>query len=421
MKKQILTIIIVFIAFNINAGNKTKDTVKTPDIFIKGEITTFEGNTHSGVLRWGKEQILLSDLFYGLQLSNKNTSLLSEDVLLEKDNYSETTVKWILGIPFKDVQVRNYKPPFICEFNQIKSIENLKAHIILTLHNNSTIKLEKGSYDLTKNISIYQNNKTTELNWKKIKQIDFIQLENNSSDFLAKTLFGTVETKNGNYTGTIEWDHQERIGNDILDGINEQGKHQIPFNDILSIEKKLDKCLVVLNNGDKLYLRSGFLELFSDFSNDLNSENRGIIITDKEIGKIDIRWSEFKKVTFHTQNKDEIILSKNIPKKLEGEITTSSGQKYRGKIIYNLYKDLNINYLIGKDINYSVYKMPLENISMISRKNTEFSIITLKNSKQILLGNSHDFSDNNDGLIVFDNNNKPKYLSWNEVKEIVFN
>ena len=59
--------------------------------------------------------------------------------------------------------------------------------------------------------------------------------------------------------------------------------------DIAMIEKEGDGSMVTFRSGRKLFL-SG--------TNDVNDDNRGIIIKDPEIGKIKLGWDSFKSVTF---------------------------------------------------------------------------------------------------------------------------
>ncbi len=47
-------------------------------------------------------------------------------------------------------------------------------------------------------------------------------------DKFGEPLYGTVETYDGTYSGYIQWDHDERIATDKLDGDAEDGKMSIP-------------------------------------------------------------------------------------------------------------------------------------------------------------------------------------------------
>jgi hypothetical protein len=46
--------------------------------------------------------------------------------------------------------------------------------------------------------------------------------------------------------------------------------------------------------------------------------------------------------------------------------------------------------------------------------------VTLKNGDAILVGEGQDVSDSNDGILVFTQNSEPKYISWDDLKEIEF-
>ena len=47
-------------------------------------------------------------------------------------------------------------------------------------------------------------------------------------------------------------------------------------------------------------------------------------------------------------------------------------------------------------------------------------MVTFRNGRSMLLGDSQDVSDKNDGLLVFTDNGDPSYIPWDDIDEISF-
>jgi hypothetical protein len=67
------------------------------------------------------------------------------------------------------------------------------------------------------------------LSWNKI---DFLQSPKKSAKF-GDLVFGTVETnRKEKFTGYIQWDHDERLSTDKLDGTSVDGNMSIAFSEM---------------------------------------------------------------------------------------------------------------------------------------------------------------------------------------------
>lgn len=157
-------------------------------------------------------------------------------------------------------------------------------------------------------------------------------------------------------------------------------------------------------------------------SNDVNSENRGIIVTTEKLGRVDIPWKEFKKVEFI--NKPSFSLKKyndfKNQNQLEGSVVTTDGETLKGRIVYDLDEEYNYEMLQGRD-NDIEYFIPFGNIKKIMPKNYDYSNVELKNGEKMLLGEQQDVSDRNTGVLVFKGGGDPTYVKWEDIKEVNFN
>lgn len=108
------------------------------------------------------------------------------------------------------------------------------------------------------------------------------------------------------------------------------------------------------------------------------------------------------------------------PKELSGTVKTVSGSTFAGRIIYDLDEAYDIEILQGKEDDIE-YLVPFRDIKMISPKNYSYTNIELKNGKKILLTDSQDVTDDNDGILVFNGKGDPTYIPWEDVDKINFN
>ncbi|MDN5212295.1 hypothetical protein QQ020_09555 [Fulvivirgaceae bacterium BMA12] len=383
--------------------------------FMYGKVTTVSGNVYLGQLRWGDEEIFWNDIFNSSKVSNNNFKYIHEEE--EQDDEKENS--W-LDFDWKFLSIWDDKfsstsHRFACRFGDIKSIiirGDEKVDVLLK--NGAKINVRGGSNDIGTKIKIYDAEiGRLELRWSKIRQIDFMPTPTSLNYKFGHPLFGTVETyRKGDFVGYVQWDHDERISSDILDGKSQDGGLKIPFGNIKILESKNSGSIVILNSGREIYLTG---------SNDVNKENRGIIVTSDQLGKIDIPWREFKKVTFEkTMQSGASYQSYPTPRAIKGKVKIIGGESLQGLIVYDLDESWDFELLDGNDDNLK-YRIPFRNIKKIIPKNYNYSLVTLRNGLELLLGDERDVSEENDGLLIFKRNHeKPTYIKWKTVDEIIF-
>ncbi len=105
------------------------------------------------------------------------------------------------------------------------------------------------------------------------------------------------------------------------------------------------------------------------------------------------------------------------PVKIQTKITYKNGEYLTGFMVYNLHKERNVEYLYGYDIEGLLHAIPFAKISSITPKNKHYSIVELKNRKSLLLGNTMDTSEFNDGMLVY-SNELATYIAWKEIQKI---
>ncbi|MEL7005463.1 MAG: hypothetical protein AAFN93_22435 [Bacteroidota bacterium] len=394
--------------------------------YIYGKITTIDDRTYVGPIRWGKEEVFWTDMFNASKERNENLDYLSRNEREElEDNYRRNNnngsywerrvSNWFSSEWNWNDDRYEFKHQFVCQFGEIKSIRPYRRNgADIVLRNGDKVEVDGQGYnDIGSKIRILDPEiGEIELPWDRIDMIEFSQAPSKMDETFGEPLYGSVETYGGVFTGFIQWDHDERVGDDKLDGDSRDGDVSISFGKIASIENDGNRSEVVLNSGRRFSLRG---------TNDVNNENRGIIVTTKEFGRVDIPWREFKKVTF-TKSKGKLTSYDQFgsAKDLSGAVKVSGGETLKGRIVFDLDEEKDYEILQGKD-NDIEYLIPFRNIKYLSPKSYRNSSIELKNGTKIVLEDSHDVSDRNSGILVFSGNGDPTYVRWEDVREINFN
>jgi len=379
---------------------------------IYGKLTTINGDSYTGQIRWGKEEAIWTDIFNGNKEDNENYRYLSRadrndlrDDSRRRNRWNGWNISWN-----SDYETTH---EFQARFGDIAKLEiQRRSEVKLTLRNGETMYVENGSNDFNADVHVMDSElgKTT-FRWSRIESIEFMDTPKNLSERMGDPMYGTVEFYGGEYTGFIQWDHDERLSEDVLDGDTRDGDVKIEFGKLASIERDRGGSNIVTQSGREMYLRG---------SNDVNSENRGIIVT-TDFGRVDIPWREFKKVTFKEAPSNALSYADfSDMKKLSGTVETTDGETFNGDIIYDLDEEYTFEMLQGHDDDVE-YIISMGNIKSITPKNYDNSIVVLKNGTELMLGDARDVNEDNDGVLVFTGGGDPKYIRWDDIKTITFN
>ena len=387
--------------------------------FIYGTVSTIDGKEYKGQLRWGKEETFWDDIFNSSKEENDWLRYLDRGdykyVRNNRNNDDDDGGNWIgswTNIWSDDYS--NHTHQFAIRFGDIDKIQITgRDDVEVTFKDGKEWDLEGGSNDVGATISVFDPEiGQIKLDWGRIDEIKFMDAPNTIKGKAGEPLTGTVETRKGTFTGLIQWDHEECLSIDKLDGDTEDGDVSIEMGNIASIEKDGRGSTVTLKSGRKLYLWG---------SNDVNDENRGVIVKDPAIGKVKIGWDDFEMVTFDDKPKGSGPAYKDYgkPAALNGTVVTENGEKLSGRIVYDLDEEYDFELLDGQDDDIE-YAIPFRNVKSVKIKNFNYSSVTLRSGKILLLGDGQDVSDKNDGMLVFTSEGDPTYVPWDDIEEIIF-
>ncbi|HWA36100.1 MAG TPA: hypothetical protein VG737_18290, partial [Cyclobacteriaceae bacterium] len=245
--------------------------------FMYGKVTT-HSNTYEGQLRWGNEEAFWTDYFNAAKRSSDDYRQI---VTAEKKDkpHSHEEFDWDILSIWADKTTTHQ---FNCQFGDIKKIFVVgRRSARLQFKNGVEVDVNGDGYnDMGGKVQVLDKELgLTAIDWDRIEQVEFLPFPKGITARLGDPLFGTVETdRREKFTGYIQWDHDERLTTDKLDGDSRDGDVSMPFANIVSIEKQGRGSLVTLRTGKEMLLKG---------SNDVDESNRGVIVIVPGKGMVD--------------------------------------------------------------------------------------------------------------------------------------
>jgi len=417
MRKVLIAVGIMVGMFIIVTSAKAQEK----NLFLYGDVETVGGDTYTGFIRWGDDEVYWVELLNAKKSSNDFLKYLSKREVEELSEQGEGN-SW-LGIDLGVLSIWEDKYSrtnhrFDTRFGDIASIEPVsKSKALIKIKNGVIIEVDnQGGYysDIGGGVVILDNELgEVNLKWNRIELITFKTAPEDAPEPFGRPIYGTVDAgRKGTFSGLIQWDMDERFLNEVLDGKTRGDDREIPFRSIKAIEKERNGALVILNSGREFVLTG---------SNDVNNENRGVVVFDPEVGRIQIPWRDFMRAEFTHDSVtglsyDDFPVSQG----LSGTIKTIEGDEYAGLLVYDLDESWEFEILDGKDDNVE-FDIPFRNVKSIIPRNYNYSMVELKNGTSILIGDERDVTSDNDGILVFTSkNSEPIYIKWSKIDEIIF-
>ena len=375
--------------------------------YIYGRVETVDGDTYEGQLRWGKEESFWDDIFNATKVENENLDYLDRKTLSRIRRQQNFDWDFIFGN-----KSGSFTHVFAIRFGDLKRIRiGGGEDLVVTFRNDEEMRLEGGSNDVGAVITVADAKRGQhELNWNRIRTIDFANTPTKLAAKLGEPIYGTVKSGRLDFTGRIQWDHDECLTVDRLDGDTEDGRVHLAFADIKAIRKYRNGVLVALKSGEEQYVYG---------SNDVNQDNRGVVIIVPGVGSVKVGWDDFDEVTFSAApNSGRGYAEYAKEKNLNGTVVTREG-RYEGRIVYDLDESRDFELLQGTNGD-TEYLIPFRDIARIKPLGWRRADVELHNGLTIELRGSQDVTRENSGLLVFSGNNKPTYVGWQDVTEVIF-
>ncbi|HKK20355.1 MAG TPA: hypothetical protein VJ983_02705, partial [candidate division Zixibacteria bacterium] len=382
---------------------------------VYGTITTVDGDTYTGLIRWDRNEASWVDILDGTKERTRSHAERSRKKYRDRERSIE-----IFGVKIGSSNVSwgdSYASQSGIRMGHLKTLEAIDDDkAMLTLKSGEQIEFTGGSTDIGNDVReiIMEDNHEGEIEfvWSDIDRIDFAEAPSDVSSNFGQRLYGTVTSRRGDtYTGFVAWDVDEALGNDILDGEEKDRGRKIKFDKIASIERySSNGATVTLKTGESMLLRG---------TNDVNDENRGIIVGDPGFGQVVIPWDEFDKVEFTSSYKPVTYNDFKPSTPLYGTVTTEDGTKYTGQIRWDDDEEYTWELLNGEyhDIQF---EMELGLVKLIEKRSYRSSDVTTLDGRTFRLRGSNDVDEDNKGIFIQTGSGDEVEVDWEDFAKVEF-
>ena len=217
-----------------------------------GTLTTRSGDTFRGFICWDVDEVLTEDVLDGEDESNLRREIPFGQIERLERNSSRSTRVWL----------RSGEEIVLRGTNDVNS------------SNRGILVLDPALGQV-------------QVGWRDFGSLTFEPPEMGMeyTDFFEGSLFGTIYLRNGEkYTGPIRWDDDEAYSWELLNGELDDLEFDIEFGMVQEIERGSS--------------RSAIVTLLDGNSNDVNSDNDGIVVLLKDGEELVVDWSDFERVVF---------------------------------------------------------------------------------------------------------------------------
>jgi hypothetical protein len=226
-------------------------------------------------------------------------------------------------------------------------------------------------------------------------------------------LHGTVRTRQGDFTGFVQWDREECVGTDELDGNTANGELSLRFDTIRSIaHHSRDSSLVTLSDGREIVLAD---------TSEVGHGNRGIYVDDRRYGRVLISWDAFERVDFSPGGSGPAYGDFPPGRPLTGSVTTRAGRRLAGRLVYDLDESETTETFDAPSGGVD-YTIPFGLVSSIAVPDGgDRAKVILQSGEELRLERSADLGEGNAGMLIFVEGGKsPEYVAWADIAKVDF-
>jgi hypothetical protein len=380
--------------------------------FIYGRITTIDGSTLTGRLRWGggNEEAFWGDYFNGAKHENPWVAQVPASAR-PKERHSVELFGFKIAERERNADLGRQ---LMTRFGDIARIDASALLVRVTLKSGSVFELDRSeASDFDDDLHVWDTPQGIVLNSLRIVSIEFLPTPPLAA--LPDRLHGTVRTKLGEFTGFVQWDRDECLGPDELDGTAAEGKVSLRFDTIRSIARQsAESALVTLKDGRELTL-SG--------TNDVGRGNRGMYVDDRRYGRVLISWDAFERIDFSAGGSGPAYGDFPPGSPITGTVTTGAGRRLTGRMAYDL-DESETTETLDASFEGVDYTIPFGLVASIVKPERGApgdarARVTLHNGELLLLACTGDLGERNAGILIFaDGSRSPEYVPWADVWKV---
>ena len=307
--------------------------------------------------------------------------------------------------------------PFMARFGDIARIEPRGGDVLVTLKSGTTFHLDRFSADdLADGVRVWDGRRgVVDIGEWRIRTIELLPTAR--LGVAPYPLHGTVRTRQGDFTGLVQWDREESVGPDDLRGYTADGELSLRFDTIRSIARRSRaSALVTLLDGREIVL--------SD-TREVGHGNRGIYVDDQRYGRVLISWDAFERVDFGPGGTGPAYRDFPPGSPLTGSVITRSGRRLAGRLIYDLDESETTETLDApsQGVDYTIPFGLVASIVLpgLEERGAQRARVILHSGEELLLERTGDLGERNAGILIFfDGRQRPEYVPWTDVEQVDF-
>lgn len=395
--------------------------------YLYGRVTTTGGMTHEGRLRWGGDQeAFWSDYFNGFKNDNPWAALVPPE-RLPVERYPIEIFGMVLAQRERPAGLGR---PFRARFGEIARIEARGGDVRVTLKGGAVFDLDRfEASDFDDGLRIWDSRGgVVDLDSLEVRAIELLPHPARPSAGAApRRLHGTVRTRQGEFTGFLQWDREKGLGSDELDGDSAGSELHLRFDSLRSIARRPpSSALVTLLDGREIVLSGRSLA---------GEGHRGIYVDDRRYGRVLVAWEACERVDFSAGSDAGAEASGpaygDFPpgQSLAGSVVTRDGRRFAGRLVYDLDESTTtetldapfqgIDYALPFGLVAAIALDPAGPADAGEEPADAHVQVTLQDGEQLRLERAGDLGLGNAGLLIFlDGKPQPEYVPWSEIERI---
>ena len=299
--------------------------------------------------------------------------------------------------------------------SRIEALNNRSA--LVSLRSGEEVQLDGNATDLGSGLRRLEvvdvEQGQVELKWRDIDVIEFMDAPvGDREQARDESLYGTMTTSSGTeFTGYVSWDVDEIFHSDILDGEDRGIDREIRFGDVSVIARNSSgSARVTLQDGEELVLRG---------TNDVDSSNNGISVSDPALGQVKVDWDEFAELRFHEPENHTGRDAFDGGHRLYGTVTSLDGDEVTGYVLWDNDKAYSWEMLNGSDDDVE-FHVEFGQIESVQHRSHRGATVTLLDGRTLQLSDSNDVSDGNRGIVVTNDDGDSTRVSWDNFEQVRF-
>jgi hypothetical protein len=390
--------------------------------FLYGRVTTADGAVHLGRLRFGRdEEAFWGDYFNGSKGDNPWAA--------HTPGAEKRRAITIFGfeIPFGERQA-DLGRPFMARFGDIARLEARSIrHVRVTLKSGTVFDLNRNAAsDFDDGVRVWdgKGGVVDLASWAggipppprvRIQVIEFLATARVGT--VPARLHGTVQTRHGVFSGFVQWDRQDCVGDDTLDGRTKEGALGVRYDTIRSIARQsADSVMVTVLDGRQITL-SGTREV--------GRGSRGMYVDDPRYGRVLVSWDAFERIDVSAAGSGPAYDDFAPGRPLTGSVTTRGGRRLAGRLVYDLDESETTETLDAPSQGID-YTIPFELIASITpvvqdERGARRARVALHRGEVLQLDRAGDLGDGHGGMLIFiDGRDRPEYVAWSDVAQVEF-